>query len=197
MNTDANLRNLKDNIYKSFSQDGLWEILFGFFMLMWGIAVQTDMGLFPGPSFVILYIVVLLLKRRITYPRIGYVKFAENNKRSGLRSAFLVTVLFNVVFYILYINQAGNIQRSDLLFIFGMLTAVAICLIAFWWRVGRLFAFAGMVLAAFGIYQGLHTPAIFSFIVPGSIILVCGIVLLYRFIHKYPRLDREGQDENR
>lgn len=196
MGTDTDLESIRHNIYMSYSQDGLWDILFGLFLLVWGNATQFELGWFPGPTFIALYLLVLALKRRITYPRIGYVKFAANNKSSRIAIAFTLTFLFNILVFLLYVGKIGEIPRGFLLFIFGVMTAMIISLIGYWWKVKRLYAWASLILTAFVIYQWLGTPVIFSFIIPGSIMWIYGMVLLFRFIRSYPRLDRENQVVN-
>ena len=72
------------------------------------------------------------------------------------------------------------------MFAFGAIIAIMASLIAYWWRVTRWYAYAALILAGVISLQWLDTPLAWSFIVPGAVILLSGVIILIRFVRKYP-----------
>jgi hypothetical protein len=132
------------------------------------------------------------LKRKITYPRIGYARPAEHRSRAVKIIIAGIVVLVAVIVLLPVINgsQLQNLHYY-FEFIFNTLLAIAVALIAFWWAVVRWYAYAVLVfiLAAFNQWLGLSFQM--SFIIPGCLVLLCGIVILIRFLHKYPVVPEE------
>ncbi len=89
-----NLREIEKNTYMSYHQDGLIDIFVGFYILLFGAGILLHTvtefstwfiipAIFPS----IMVPIWISFKRRITIPRIGYVKF-------GLRSANKLMAVF-------------------------------------------------------------------------------------------------------
>jgi hypothetical protein len=76
----------------------------------------------------------------------------------------------------------------------GAMFTLIIVFLAVWWRVNRWYAYAAVVLLAFMSHQWLDTELNLSFFVPGGIIGFYGLVLLIRFLCKYPKTSGEGMD---
>ena len=99
MSEKLNLKELERKAWRSFFDDGLWDIYLGLLLALMGVSAfmgrmelseVTHMGIYIG----LLIIIMLLMwaaKRFITVPRIGRVKFgAERQKRRIKRSLVLL-----------------------------------------------------------------------------------------------------------
>ena len=196
MQTDIDLKSIKRKVYMSYFQDGLWDILLGIFLIGWGLMVTFDFVAVMGGFWLVFYMFVLGLKRWLVYPRAGYIKIPEA-RRQQIKMVLLGSVVFlaGVAMIPIFIIDSRPAWFSEyfMLILGGMFTLVIIFL-AVWWQVYRWYAYAAMVLLTFMSHQWLDTELNLSFFVPGGIVTVFGLVLLIRFIRKYPKASGEGID---
>ena len=82
MRPETDPKKIKRKVYMSFFQDGLWDIFLGLFLLGWGFTVWFDLPWLPGAIFVGFFWLVLGLKKKITYPRIGHATPTEQRNRT-------------------------------------------------------------------------------------------------------------------
>ena len=189
MDASTSFKQIERRAYLSLFEDGLWDILLGLFLAGWGLALRLDMAWLTGAFFVILYPAVLGLKRSLTYPRSGYVRIA-GAQRQKMKMVVLGLVLFFAGLAALLLVWAGEIPawlREYFMFFFAVMLALVIVALGYWWRVYRWFLYAVLLVASSAFYQWGGTPLEYSFIIPGTVIILVGVYLLARFLQKYPR----------
>ncbi|MFH1640123.1 MAG: hypothetical protein ABIB93_07455 [Chloroflexota bacterium] len=194
MQEGADLGKIQKTIYLSYFQDGLWDILLGLFLLAWGVSIMADFVAFLAGSYVIGYAVVFALKRRITYPRIGYVQ-SSGGRKQKLRlviAGFVALLLGTMILAMFFISSAPQWLHHYFVFLFGTMLAIVISLIAYWWGIRRWYIYALLIWTGVVFHQWLDAPLGYSFIVPGAMVMLFGIVLLLRFLRKYPKPTKEG-----
>ena len=213
MSLDTDMKRIQRKTYISYFQDGLWDVLLGLFFLMWGLMMLADIASMVGVEFVILsvmrtviivalflYPAIWAVKKWAAYSRIGYVKLrkAEEQKIGARLTATVVIAVLLGVLMLLLVYSGGVPQWFDSYFIvcFGGILAAAVGLIAYWLKVNHWYAYAVLIFSAFALQPWLQTPLHYSFIASGSIVLLSGLVLLIRFICKYPKPAEEGFDED-
>jgi hypothetical protein len=93
----AGIANPEVRAWRSVFQDGLWDIALGIMFL--GVGLSMTLGLDPGWTYaeyaaamVLSVAVIRVGKRRITIPRLGWVKFGPKAERRRL-NAFLVPTI--------------------------------------------------------------------------------------------------------
>ena len=138
------------------------------------------------------------MKKKITYPRIGHATPTEQRNRT-LRIAIAGVVVLVAVIVLLPVVARGEVQflRNYFEFLFGSMIAIAVALIGYWWRIYGWYLYAGMVFLFFVFHQWSDLSFSLSFIMPGGVITLCGLTILYRFLRKYPVISGEDIDENR
>jgi hypothetical protein len=190
---ETDLKQIQRNTSLSFFEDGLWDLLLGIFLLAWGIGVATDTAAFTGVWFIVTYPIVLGLKKRLTYPRIGYVKLKQTERRfRQLFIAGVFTLLLAVFAYVLIRSDAtpgwlmGNFD-----FIFGAVFAALALVVGYWWWVKRWFVYGSIILAASAAQNWLGWPFEWAFFISGGLITATGAVVLVRFLRRYPKIDVE------
>ncbi len=196
---DVNLKNIERRAYLTYFQDGLWDTIIGIFLLAWGIGILTDTAGLTGIWVIAAYWIIWGLKKRLTYPRIGYAKVArEKRTLSWLAIAGVVTLLIAIIAYFL-VSSGGTLAflKGYFMLLFGVINAAVVGAIAYWWQVNRWYAYAVLILLGVSSYQWLDFSLPFSFIIPGSVIILSGLVILIRFLRKYPKFAEEKVDENR
>jgi hypothetical protein len=192
METDT--KKIRRKLYISYFQDGLWDIVLGIFLLSWGITVWFNIGWLPGVTFVAFFWLALGLKQKITYPRIGYAKPADQRQQL-LRIVItgIVTLLLGlIVFLIIFTDRTPQFVDNYFELIFGGILAIAVGLIGSWFGISRWYAYAAMMLVSAIANQWWGLSFEFSFILPGGIILIYGLITLFRFLRKYPEVSEES-----
>ena len=87
--------------------------------------------------------------------------------------------------------------RDYFLLALAVLVAALIAIGAYLMRVARFYAYAVLMFAAFALGQWLNTSAGLPVTVAAGAILLCGLVVLMRFLRKYPLPKEEQPDDNR
>jgi len=197
MRPETDPKKIKRKVYMSFFQDGLWDVFLGVFLLGWGFTVWFDIPLLQTAVFIGFFWLALGLKKIITYPRIGHATPTEQRSRT-LKIAIAGVVVLVAVIFLLPVVARGEVQflRNYFEFLFGSMIAIAVALIGYWWRIYRWYLYGGMifVLATFNQWLGLSFEL--SFIIPGGVVFILGLLIFVRFLRKYPRASMEGFDGN-
>jgi MFS family permease len=198
MMKDSELQTIQRKVYMSFFEDGVWDIFLGLFILGWGLAILTDASYLVGASFVGLYFIAWGVKKWLTYPRIGYVRFSASSRRR-ITARFLILGTAVLLLGLLAAVLWGTGTRPQWLadyfpLIFNGMLAVVVCFVAYWARVNRFYLYAALIFlgAVFHLWLGIEWE--FGFIGAGGIILLIGLGFLIRFLRKYPRVAQEGKD---
>jgi hypothetical protein len=202
MTKQNTLREIEKKAYMSYHQDGLLDIVVGFYVLAFGLGVVADKILEFGfgtitPAILVAIVLPIWVqaKRTITMPRIGFVKFGTRGSNKlfalllGLAVAGLgVFMLFGIF---LATGQIGRPWWLEILFQYGMIwiglgAAVIGSLFAYTMGLKRLHGYG---LLSFALLAGgyfLSIPFEYLLLVIGSVIIASGAVLLIQFIRKYP-----------
>lgn len=199
MAQDVNLKEIQRKVYMSFFRDGLWDIFLGLFILGWGLTILTDAAYLPGVFFIGLYFAAWGIKKRLTYPRIGYAKFSSTS-RQRITARFLIlgvaVLLVGVMAAVLWGLGTRPQWLADYFpLAFNGILAAIVCLVAFWARVNRFFLYAALIFLAAVFHMWLGIRWEFGFIGAGTIIVLVGLVILIVFLRKYPKIV-EGTQNN-
>jgi hypothetical protein len=197
---DISLKEIQRKVYMTFFQDGIWDIFLGLFILGWGLAILTDATYLPGVTFIGLYFAIWGIKKRITYPRIGYARFsATKRRRITTRVVILgvVVLLAGVMAAVLWgIGTRPQWLVDYFSLVFNGMLAAIVCFIAYWARVNRFYAYASLIFlgAVFHVWLGVRWE--FGFIGAGGIIVLIGVGILISFLRKYPKMVEEADNSN-
>jgi len=195
---ETDTKKIQRKVYMSYFQDGLWDVVLGLFLLNWGFDVLFHLGWLPGVAPLAFFWIAQGLKQKITYPRIGFSKPAEHRKqRSRVVIASATTLLLGIMVFLLVVT--GGMPQFLLDYfelLFGTMLAVVIGLIGYWWGIVRWYSYAGLVFVLAALNQWLGLSFELSFIIPGGVILLYGLIIFIRFLRKYPRVSAESFDGN-
>lgn len=195
---DSELKTIQRKVYMSFFEDGIWDIFLGLFILGWGLTILTEAAYLPGVFFIGIYFAMWGIKKWLTYPRIGYVRFSSTSRRR-ITTRFLILLAAVLLLGLLVAVLWGIGTRPQWLadyfpLIFnGMLTAI-VCIAAYWSRVNRFYLHAALIFLGAVLHQWSGIEWEFGFIGAGGIILLIGLGFLIKFLRKYPRVAHEGKD---
>ncbi len=209
MPTDVNLKEIEQKVFRSYFHDGLWDIYGAFFLLGLGLTIVS------GWDYLIavvaaLAVVLLLFRQRIVRPRLGRVKFSPERQTKTKRATLIAvitltfTMLLGVVFFVLFPtnNVPGwlDIWMGNYFFAtFGGIQALLVAVAAYIVGVWRYYIYAALVFISYvigGILRSNDMEGI-PILIAGSIILISGIVILMRFLRKYPLPPKEIDNASR
>jgi len=207
LNEQIDLKGLEKKAWRSAFQDGIWDIYLGWLFLGLAIAPFGDTLGLPGDigSMIIVLsvnsIAVLFLilgKKFITIPRIGFVKFGAKRKKSKKR--LLAFLIFNMIlaFLLLFANISGFFDLLNIgglaepLVIGLLLITVPLSILAYFLEFHRLYIYAIFFGLGFFISELLY-PLVGSpldfFLSLGSVgiaVLSIGLVYFAQFLRKNP-----------
>ena len=198
---EPNLKEIERKAYMSYHQDGLLDIFAGMYVIGFGLGIFMDviwdfgMGviIFPGGFIAVALSLWIAAKRKITMPRIGFVKFgpAGTTRLMAIFIGLAVVGLGLSMVFTFATLQSGSRQLLDLIFQNGMIIVgfgtLAVCII-FGYSMGlrRLYAYGllAMITLAIGHFMGIF----FAYILMGlgTTVTVVGFALLISFVKKYP-----------
>jgi len=202
MTEEPNLKEIERRAYMSYHQDGLMDIFAGMYILGFGLGIFMDviwdfgMGviIIPGGLIAVALPIWIAAKRKITMPRIGFVKFGPAGGASKLMAIFIGLAVAGLGFFFVFTLatfQSGSRQWLDLIFQNGMLIvgfgSLAVCIL-FGYSMGlrRLYAYGllAMITLVIGHLLGIFFAYILS--VLGITVIATGVALLIGFVKKYP-----------
>lgn len=197
MNEDE-LEKMEQKTYREFMQDGLTEIFMGILLVGMGVLFIVK-SFFPAffAVFVIFVFprIVERLKRRYTYPRIGYAKLHEDPPKKiavGIFSYMLVVaVVMVVVLFVIFSGISADLwYRWTPTFMGAMLTGAFIYLAGKSgdsrnYGIGVFGLVTGVVLSVY-TFESMWTGLIVYLIFMGSVFLGLGLVRFGYFVHTFP-----------
>jgi predicted small integral membrane protein len=214
MTERISLKRYEQKAFASRFEDGLWDIFVGCFFSQLAVGPylsKAGLGDFwPSAIFALLLLLLLLaiwfIKRQVIKPRIGEMRPGPWRK-NRLMVGTLVLLIINVILFILGIVVA--VGSKDLRNLGSLPTAgLALCIILFLSAVAYIFDvprfyFYGalLALAAFAgewLYANRGVPHHglgVSFGIGSGAIILTGIVLLVRFLYRYPVAGENLEEE--
>jgi hypothetical protein len=188
------------------SSVGLLDLGIGAALILMGIAFLFDAVAVSGSFFLVSFILILVLKQKVVYPRIGYVEHKGMDMK--MRKVFTITFVIGVVMLIaatlVYLKVARG-QNSQMMrsiaqdwgaLILGAVVAFVVVLIGKTLEISRFYYYAALVFCGFAAVEFIPYDHIVptSFISCGVVIFAIGLYLFIMFIKKYPRLDAEDDE---
>ena len=207
MSEEINMKRLEKKAWRSAFQDGIWDIYFGLLFLGLAIASFGDILGLPaelGSMIIVLFwntmtvLFLILGKKYITVPRIGFVKFGAKRKKIKMR--LLAFLVFNLVlaFLFLFVNISGIFEMINIggiiepLVIGLLLITVPLSVLAYFLEFNRLYVYA--IFFGLGFFNSeLLYPFVGSPIdiflsqgLVGIAVFSIGLIYLIKFLRKYP-----------
>jgi hypothetical protein len=189
-----NMKEIERKAYMTLSEDGIVDIVIGGVFLGWGLLLAA------GPAGLTGLLVPLALgiwyagKRALTVPRVGLVIPSQKMETKLRKTATLLLALGILLLagIVLWQASGGGAMREHSLGLLGLVVAVGISMVAFLLDAKRLYAYAALLFIAFAVGETLNPsiPTMDTFlaavIAASAFILLSGVVVLMRFLRKYP-----------
>ncbi len=195
MTQTINLKELEKNAYRDSQQDGLMELMMGLILMAFG-------GFFYSTVFVFYILLILFsgrivesIRKRYTYPRIGFVKFPQENHKHNLTGVFLfefavIVIIFTLISLFGDVTDYSQWVKWSPLF-FGMILVGPFAHVAS--KSGNVrytgYAILSVILGVFFSlieFGSGCTGLILYLVFIGGFLVLCGLVIFIRFLRKYP-----------
>lgn len=196
----SNLREVEKKTYMSYHKDGLIDIFIGLYISLLGLSILlltiSDFStwfIIPAIFPAIISPVWISAKKKITMPRIGFVKFGTTgvNKLTMIFISLLVAGLGAFMLLSFASSQEWALSIRDLIIpntmiILGISVAAVSSLFAYTMGLNRLYMYGLLSLTMFVLGFFINIPMAYIILFLGLIITANGFVLLRIFIKKYP-----------
>jgi len=201
MNTKTTLDQLRRRAYLAYHRDGIIDILIGATIIGWSLWLLLDNIVFNSISWMS-FILYVGLKNAITIPRFGFVQFDESNKRKasmvGLGVGLLLFVaIVGVLFFVgpdFLPSSLTNLMRKYDLLVLGAFGGLAMVVAGFWSGIQRLVVYAAILVGLVWLFIELDLSGLYALLISGSLIVTIGLVLMVKFILRYPLHPAEDED---
>ena len=202
MTQNINLKDIEKKVYMSYHQDGILDISLGLLIMLFGIAMYTQLIAFVGLIPILVMGVGYLAKKYITIPRMGYVNFSNACKEKERRKMSFWLVLGIVFFGVVLIGLAKINILSGLDSVLQVYPLLALAVIfssliiaaALMAGIDHLYAYAVLVLIVLVLCQSIYASEPPRVIFVGALILLCGLLIFIRFMHRHPLPEKEVYD---
>jgi hypothetical protein len=208
--SQLNMKEIEQRVQRSFYQDGLLELGAGLYFFLIGLIIGHKLSAAFLPLMIFgLKPAVEAAKRWLIYPRIGYVKFheEENYDIKGFGRGVIILAILAVTspfICILILGKGPGWEfwtRRFLPFYMGFLTAIGLFVGARKFIVFRWYIFAAVAVAAgLGVpflgLESIYTPIAIQFQIIGGTMFLTGLVMCTAFLIKYPVEKQLPEDAN-
>jgi hypothetical protein len=204
MSTLPDLNQVERKAYRSFYQDGLWDLYLGA-LLTWLFSADLWIGELSRLPFYAIYLggafVVWLLfytgRRFITIPRLGQVRFGAARRARKLKMIILLPIsialnLGTVVFALLArqnpaLQAAWVDSRSWMGYVISAIVGITIAVLGYLLDFDRLMLYAPLWAISFILIEYFDTQL--GVWLTGGLSMLVGLVLLIRFLILHPKAD--------
>jgi len=189
---NESIKKFEKTAFRSFWNDGLLDLMVGLVVLLVGISWWQDIAVLGVVFPAICASMWFPLRMRLVEPRMGYVEFSGERElkvrsfRYGLIAFFTGTMAFGIVVFVLW---KGDVLPHAAQWIAGLplvLIAIPAVFFALFTNCRRFSVYALFLFLAGVevIYQGWEPHV--GLIASGIFITVVGLVILVRFLSRYP-----------
>jgi len=191
--------------YLTYHEDGLLDVMTGFLMAFIGFYVLSKVDI-PFAPFVAIFApaVWTSLKKVVTEPRIGQVKFGPGRRSRQQKAIMVFAVVVNFLMVLSFFVDTGPIlgpwgatlsEYGVILVGWGVMSLILFT-IGHFNEVSRFKGYAAVSVPMFVVSHFLADPALDLFkklalvMIPlGLLMMAYGLVTLWRFVLKYPVLE--------
>ena len=195
METEIDLKKIESKAFRSYLEDGGWDLFMGIMMLGAGLRIYTDNVWFTL-WLVVAVPVILGIKYLVTIPRLGRVRFSVARQVLMTKVTVMVTAAVIGTAVVLGLAMAGvDLPEYTIGTAFVVLVVLIFAAIAHVMAYGRIFVYGLLQAACMAVSEFVgNEPAAIAFLACGIAVIVAGVVTVHQFVHRYPLVDMEALD---
>jgi MFS family permease len=200
MNEDLITKVQKEVAHEQKSRDGIPQIAVGIFMLTAALFLLADKTSFVAIYIVFIPLLIEHLRKKYTYPRIGYAKLREKiSRRSGLMWLILALLIAGAAVFVV-VQKVDIAPKVWAKLHYAVMIIIGVIVLSFMLfryireRNKAMLIYGSFILlfVASVLTFKLHLETVYQILAGlGIFNLVYGIIVLKKFIREYPILDKE------
>lgn len=200
---DANLdsKTIARHLWQDTMRDGLMEMVLGLYFLLTGIVIQADMSALFIIFMAFFPALVKRMKERYTYPRIGYVKFPDQDSNPGKR--ILAALLAAGIAVALVVILAREGEKTQALYRWVPLLPALVLAAGLSFTAQKTGFVRHYVMAAVSLVAGFAVPFVdlpnkmdsiaLYLLVTSPVFFVWGAAIFLHFVRTYPIRAEEAE----
>jgi hypothetical protein len=207
MNNNTSLRDLERNMYRASIQDGILDIQIGCMLLIFVLPIYLGPKLgdfWSSVVFLPLWFLVIYglraYRKKVVQPRIGRIQYGTFRKKR-LQRVNIIILIVNLIALILGLFSFIQFKELSGWVIsarFSIILLIGFSLAGYMLEIPRIYLYGILISAAPMIgeylYQNLGFshhgfPITFGFL--SAVLVLTGLVILFRLLKKYPAQDHE------
>ncbi len=196
MNQEINLKEIEQKAYRDSNQDGLMEIMVGILLTVLGATYGSGLSIFAilVPIFLFPHFIEAV-RKRYTYPRIGYAKLPTDDPKKTAKGIFSYTAVVLALMVICFL-LLGKVKDAAAYKKWSPALTGVVLVGGFLYAHGKSGSVRYIVFALLSVGFGLlfsimnfesYDGLIINLFVMGGIFMVTGFSLFILFLHKYPK----------
>lgn len=199
------LKRLERSVFTRYHDDGLADIMVGVWFIVAGWGMAGDFAWIVGVAGFSLASMWVGLRKAITIPRMGEVRFSPERKAKmemlksslGILGVIYGLLSFYLVFILVTDPAAKAWIRANVFAAAPLLVPVAFlfCVTGAMLQIQRLLGYSLMVTAVLVVGQLTRPPPPLVMLIPGAFILANGWTMLNTFLEENPLPELEGAKE--
>jgi len=200
MNQKINMKEIERKAYTAYHKDGVVDVTIGFSVLLFGAIMLGDMPWIGGILGILAISLYAGLKKVVTVPRIGYVKFPQQRAQRMLALTVVMGFLAFAAGMVAFMQTTSQgtpdwviLLIDNYMLTIGVAVAGLFLLGGYAFKTKRIYGYALLSLAMFTVGHFLSFPIYYYLAALGTIILAIGIVLMNNFIQKYPKATQTAE----
>ncbi len=197
MSKFVNLKEIERRAYLSYHQDGVIDLGIGLCLLALGSTLVNQASDFASLIWIPIPLLPLL-KKHITIPRLGYLRF-ESKRDPSVKRKFATVAAVVIVIGVAGLGlwaysgymppELADLLGNHLSLNFGLLGAGIFAVKGFWREIDRFYAYSLSTVIAFVGGHLLDIPPSVSVLALGGFVSLMGLGMPIRFLRKYPNPD--------
>lgn len=202
MSKQISLKEAERKAFRTRYDDGLWDIFLGSYFLMFVIALYLSpilgdlwSSVVLLPFWLLVFLVILLIRKHVVTPRVGVVKFGLARK-TKLAKFTVVMLVVNVIAFILGLVAAmsfGKVPGQMYSIGFGMALLIGFSMAAYFLDFNRLYIYGLLVGLSPLVGEWLWTHGYathhgfpITFGTSSCIMIFVGLAIFVRLLHDNP-----------
>ena len=191
MSQASDFKALTRRAYLAYHQDGIIDLMIGWMAFSFGVCLALK-----APFNALLAWLPLLayipIKNALTVPRLGYGQFEQENEQIGRKrldailAVLLSVLILAIAGLVLAVPNEMTALGEDGILIYAAIVTLLLLIAGLLSGIRRLIAY-GLLCILLAIACALASlPDTLMFIALGLVIMFVGVILLARFLHKFP-----------
>lgn len=194
MTSQIDLTQIEKNVRQAYRKDGLAYIFIGLMLFMVGLSFREPALSWLGAMSVFVMFLAERVRRRFTYPRVGYARLKVEKKTVRGIIGFGIVAIIGLVLLAIFIDRllpVGIALTFGLSMYFGFASQGSLRL-RDWFLVLLTLVSGGLTAYFFPVWRNGVSIQLWSL---AAVLLVFGSIDFVRFLRAYPDLSKEAADD--